>query len=78
MGNKTTADNKMAAPTSLATELMDILTPDRYCTHIDALASDSAISSKVIQTIKTALKDKYEFNSEIFRARNGPRNQQVC
>ena len=43
----------MPASTSLATELMETLTPE------------------VMQSIKTALKDKYEFNSEIFRARNG-------
>ena len=61
----------MAASTSLATELMETLTPDPYSTCIDALTSDSAINPKVMQTIKTAFKDKYEFNSEIFRARNG-------
>ena len=61
----------MATSTSLATELMQSLTPDQYCEQIDALISESAISSKVIQSIKISLKDRYEFNSEIFRARNG-------
>ena len=51
----------MAASTSLATELMETLTPDPYSTQIDELISDSAMSSKVMQSIKTALKEKYEF-----------------
>ena len=61
----------MAMSTSLATELMQSLTPDRYCEQIGALTSESAISSKVMQSIKASLKDRYDFNSEIFRARNG-------
>ena len=61
----------MAASTSLASELMETLTPDPSSTCVGALISESAMSSKVMQSIKTALKDKYEFDSEIFRARNG-------
>ena len=70
-GNRTIADNKMATSTSLAAELMQTLTPEAYCEQIDALSSDSAISTKVMQSIKSTLKNNYEFNSEIFRARNG-------
>ena len=57
----------MATSNSLATELFQSLTPDNYCERISALTSETAISSKVMQSIKTTLKDRYE----IFRARNG-------
>ena len=70
MGNKTIADNKMAA-VNLATELMETLTPDPYNEHVSALMTESAMSSKVMQTLKTTLKGKYKFNSDVFRARNG-------
>ena len=55
----------------LATELMDSLVPYPYTNHLTALKTDTAMSSKVMQTIKTAFKDKYEFNSDVFRSRNG-------
>ena len=61
----------MAASNSLATELFQSLTPDNYCEQINALTNETAISSKVMQSIKTTLKDRYEFISDIFRARNG-------
>ena len=61
----------MATTNSLAAELLHSLTPDNYCDRISALTNETAISSKVMQSIKTTLKDWYEFNSEIFRARNG-------
>ena len=61
----------MATASSLAAELFQSLTPDSYCERISALSSESAISSKVMQSIKATLKDRYEFNSDIFRARNG-------
>ena len=55
----------------LASELMESLTPYPYNEHVTALIIDTAMSAKVMQTIRTALKEKYEFNSEVFRARNG-------
>ena len=70
MGNL--ADNKMATRSSdLATELMDNLVPIPYNRRVTALADELAMNSKIVQTLKSSLKGKYEFNSEVFRARNG-------
>ena len=59
------------ATSDLATELMESLTPYPYSDKVTSLDNESAMSSKVMQTIKTAFKDRYEFNSDVFRARNG-------
>ena len=59
------------ATSDLAMDLMDSLTPNPYTECVTALNIDTAMSSKVMQTIKTAFKEKYEFNSAVFCARNG-------
>ena len=58
-------------PSDLATELMDNLVPIPYNQCVTALKDELAMNSKIVQTLKTSLKGKYEFNSEVFRARNG-------
>ena len=59
------------AAVDLATELMDNLVPISYNQQVTALQEDLAMNSKVVQTLKSTLKGKYEFISEVFRARNG-------
>ena len=59
------------ASSDLATELMDKLVPIPYNQEVTALQEDLAMNSKVVQTLKANLKGKYEFISEVFRARNG-------
>ena len=59
------------ASVDLATELMDNLVPIPYNQRVTALNEDLAMNSKIVQTLKSSLKGKYEFNSEVFRARNG-------
>ena len=59
------------ATSDLATELMETLTPHAYNEHVTALDIDTAMNNKIVQILKTAFKGKYEFSSEIFRARNG-------
>ena len=38
---------------------------------MSGLTEDVSMNSKVVQTLKTSLKERYDFNSDIFRARNG-------
>ena len=60
----------MATP-NLAEELMDSLVPNSYNNSVTGLTDDACMNSKVVQTLKSSLKERYEFNSDIFRARNG-------
>ena len=55
----------------LATELMESLTPIQYSDRITALVDETAMSSKMLQTLRTNFKGMYEFSSDVFRARNG-------
>ena len=59
------------AAMDLASELMDSLTPNAYTDKITALTSDIAINNKTLQLLKTTFKERYEFSSDAFRARNG-------
>ena len=59
------------ASADLATELMDKLQPNAYNEHLTALNIDTAMNNKIVLTLKTAFKGKYEFKSKVFRARNG-------
>ena len=59
------------ASSDLATELMDSLVPIPYNQRVTAFDDELAMNSKVVQILKANLKGKYEFISEVFRARNG-------
>ena len=59
------------AALDLATELMDSLTPNAYSERITALTTETMINNKMLQLLKTTFKERYEFSSDVFRARNG-------